>query len=124
MIKWFRALIGSGEHASTNMDDEAGEQAVLIHVHAEDVQSDYPVSDLATLEDDLQEIIGDLGEVDGHDIGSDDATVYVYGRSAEEIFAAIRSHLISGELTGRAKVTLRYGPPDSSERVVQLPHDR
>jgi hypothetical protein len=124
MIQWLRRLFGKPPEFSNEIRKEPSDQAVLIHILAEDVQTDDPVSDLATLEDELQELLQGTGEVDGHDIGSNDATVFIYGSSAEAIFAIILPHLATGKLTERAKVTLRFGPPDSPERVAQLPDDR
>ena len=121
MIKWIRNLLQTGPNIDEEVQESSSDQAVIVHILAEDVQTDDPIGDLATLEDELQELLGGGGEVDGHDIGSEDANVYVYGPSAESIFRIIRSHLISGELTGRAKVTLRFGQPGSPERIVQLP---
>ena len=101
-------------------DDEG--HAVLIRVDAADLSgSEDDIDDLATLEDQIQEAIGGAGEVDGHDIGAENATVYCYGSNADDMFNLMRPTLEQSSLAGKAIVTLRYGGPDSdSQREVNL----
>ena len=101
---------------------DAQGHAVLIRINAADLSgSEDDIDDLATLEDEIQEAIGDTGEVDGHDVGEEDAAVYCYGSDADEMFNLMRPTLEQSSLAGKAIVTLRYGGPDSeSQRMVNL----
>ena len=55
----------------------------------------YRDSDVATLEDKLARAIqdGDLGELDGNEIGPAETTLFMYGPDAERLFAGIESAL-------------------------------
>ena len=101
---------------------EGDQHAVLIWIDGARLSGAADdIDDIATLEDDLQDALQDEGEVDGHDIGSDDATLYFYGNSADRMFDLIRPVLESSTLANQALVTLRYGDPDcEDQREVQL----
>jgi len=96
--------------------------AVLIRIDAADLSgSEEDIDDLSTLEDDVQEALGAAGEVDGHDVGPTDATVYCYGENADQMFELIKPVLERSSLASKALVTLRYGGPDSADqRQVKL----
>jgi len=63
---------------------------------------------IAELEDEIQAALGDSGDVDGHDIGATDATIYCHGRNAVEMFNLAKLTLERSSLTSRAVVTLRF----------------
>ena len=93
------------------------EQAVLIEWNVE------PSTDfLFQAEDQLSTVIAaepTLGEVDGNDVGSGAATIYLYGPDCESLWEAI-------ELTVRAfnpapaSVTVRPGGPETQGRRFNL----
>jgi len=125
VIKWLRKFVHGTRYGTAEAGDDSLNQAVLIRIFAESLpDDDSAIDDLAMLEDELQQLLGYECEVDGHDIGGDDATVYVYGQCANSIFEVIKPCLASNALTKRAQVVLRFGPPGSDQKLVQLPDDR
>lgn len=99
------------------------EQAVLVHLDCRTLPEHiYEQYDLATIEDRLIEVIKreQLGEFDGNEIGSDEATLYMYGPDAERLFAGIESTLREYPLCQRARVEIRRGAPGSPLREVHL----
>jgi hypothetical protein len=122
VIKWLRKQVHGTRYESDDSLDDSIDQAVLIRIFTNTSPMINDIfDDLAKLEDEIQDLLGIECEVDGHDIGKDDAIVYIYGQSAESIFEVIRPYLLATQLTAHAEITLRYGPPGSSQKLVQLP---
>jgi hypothetical protein len=98
------------------------EQAVIVHFQ----YSADSLDPLFVLEDQLDEAVraAECGEFDGHEIAVDlsDGHLYLYGPSADELFAGIQPILAQTTGFGKLTVTLRYGPPEDgvSERVVVI----
>jgi len=94
------------------------EEAVLVHF--DDWKGN--LEDLETLEDSLSEIIESrsLGEFDGNELGPNEATLFMYGPDAERLFKGIETTLRNSLLSSRSRVVIRYGPPGSKEKIIQL----
>lgn len=62
------------------------------------------------IEGELRDLVAAHGEVDGHDLAVDggDATIYIYGQSADELWQRSES-LLRGCAVAKS-VTLRFGP--------------
>lgn len=118
----FNWLFGSGKALQpAQLDVDGDQQAVLIRIDGRNLTGSVEdIDDLATVEDLLIEALGDRGEVDGHDVGADDATIYCYGPDAVQMFELMRNVLASSNLTKKAKVTLRFGDHDAPSREFQL----
>ena len=100
------------------------QQAVLVHLDGKNLpNSVYQTCDLVTLEDKLIEAIscGKLGELDGNEVGPEDATIFMYGVDAEKLFAGIEKSLRDYPLCQNARVVIRKGGPGSSQREIKLP---
>ena len=72
---------------------------------------------LLALEDDVADVIeqADVGEYDGHELGlleADDAFLFMYGPSADTLYATVRPVLEGNALVRGGEATLRYGGPD------------
>lgn len=125
MISWLRRLVHGTRYESDESSEESFDQAVLIRIFADTLlDNGGAIVDLATLEDQISELLGDECDVDGHDIGNHDATIFIYAPSAASAFEVIRPFLVANPLTNRALVILRSGPPGYPEREFQLPNDR
>jgi hypothetical protein len=99
------------------------EQAVLVHLRGTGLpEKVYRENDLATLEDRLSEAIqqAGVGEFDGNEVGVGGATLFMYGPSAEKLFAAIEPVLRASPLCSGARVVIRSGGPGAHERLVDL----
>jgi len=62
-------------------------------------------------------------EVDGHEFGDGKATLYIYGRDADEMFRIAKPELAKHPSSADIVVTRRYGPatdPKSKELVTGL----
>jgi hypothetical protein len=96
-------------------------QAVIVHF---DNYGSRDLSRLHALEDRLIAAVdaARVGEVDGHDISADstDGTFYMYGPNADRLFAVVRPILEATDFTRRARVVLRYGPPEDHVREVEV----
>lgn len=95
------------------------EGAVLIELDGttlpDAVYSNY---DLATIEGQLSAIVEEeaLGELDGHEFGPRNTTIFLYGTDAEAMFRAIEPALREYPLCQGARVTIRQGTTE--RRVV------
>jgi tetratricopeptide (TPR) repeat protein len=97
-----------------------GEGAVLIEldgIHLPDAV--YRECDVATLENRIEEVLetGGQGELDGHETGPENTTVFLYGADAEALFRAVEPVLRDYPLCRGARVTVRQG---DQERAVVL----
>ena len=78
--------------------------------------------DMVDLEDTLIAVVErhQVGEVDGHEIGSSDGTIFLYGPDADLMLEAIKPVLLTHPLCAGAQVVLRKGGPGSTQTEVQL----
>ena len=98
------------------------DQAVIIILNGTSLPDEvYENCDTSTLEDLLQESLGDLGECDGTEHGPQDSRLYLYGSDAEAMFRAIEPTLLAYPLAATANVIIRSGSPGAPEREVRLP---
>jgi len=99
------------------------EEAVLISLDAQGLDDAvYQAYDLSTLEDLLSEQIepDGIGELDGHEAGPEQTTIYLYGPDAEELFSRVQPILASYPLCQNSRVVIRRGGPDSAQREVVI----
>ncbi|MEM9656637.1 MAG: hypothetical protein AAGA65_31475 [Actinomycetota bacterium] len=77
---------------------------------------------LDIIEDPLIEAINQagVGEFDGNEFGPDDAVLYMYGPSADELFSIADPVLQSLRLPTGSFVVKRYGPPGAEEVRIGL----
>jgi hypothetical protein len=94
--------------------------------HAVIVHFDYGSTDLKPLfdlEHRLEAAIAHAaaGEYDGNEVAADgsDGFLYMYGRDADVLFAAVRPVLEGCPFMRGARVRVRYGPPTDGVREVQ-----
>lgn len=103
-------------------------QAVLIRLEFASIDSDAvgrdsEVFDLATLEDALQSAMDDAdltAEVDGNEVGPEDATLFLYGSDANAMFRVVKPVLLRHALSQQARVEIRRGGPGAKSRIVLL----
>ena len=100
------------------------EEAVVISLDGQGL--DDAVShtyDLSTLEDLLSEQIepDGIGELDGHETGPTQTTIYLYGPNAEELFSRVQPVLATYPLCQNGRVVVRRGGPGSSQREIVFP---
>lgn len=100
------------------------EEAVLISLDGQGLDDAiYQVYDLSTLEDMLSEQIepDGIGELDGHESGPAQTTIYLYGPDAEELFSRVQQVLASYPLCQNSRAVIRRGGPGSTQREVVFP---
>jgi hypothetical protein len=61
-----------------------------------------------------------VGEFDGNEVGQGELVLYMYGPSAENLFATVLPCLRSSPLTSSAVVIVRHGGPGAACRFVRL----
>jgi hypothetical protein len=73
--------------------------------------STYKNYDLATLETQLSKILESeaVGELDGHEYGAKNVTIFLYGADGEEVFRTIEPILREYPLCDGARVSIRQG---------------
>jgi hypothetical protein len=83
----------------------------------------YQTYDLSTLEDLLTEQIepDGIGELDGHETGQTQTTIYLYGPDAEELFSRVQPVLASYPLCQHSRAVVRRGGPGPSQRETAFP---
>lgn len=107
-------VFDAGKHAG----EAAGEVLIeLDGIHLPD--SVYRDCDIATLENRLEEVleISEQGELDGHETGPENTTLFLYGADAEALFRTVEPLLRDYPLCRGAQVTIRQ---DGRERRVVL----
>jgi len=79
---------------------------------------------LYALENKLDKIItdGNLGELDGHDIEINlgEASLYMYGNSAENLFKAIKTTLENSPFMKGARAKLRFGTIEENAKEIEV----
>ena len=101
-------------------------EAVLIFLDGQGLDDAvYRTYDVCTLEDLLSEQIesGGVGELDGHETGPEETTIYLYGPNAEELYSRVHPVLTSYPLCQNSRVIIRRGGPGSDQREILL-HSR
>lgn len=61
-----------------------------------------------------------VGEFDGNLVGTDDATLYMYGPDADRLFAVVEPILRAARLPAGSLIVKRYGEPGAREEQVGL----
>lgn len=61
-----------------------------------------------------------VGEIDGNLVGADDATLYMYGADADQLFAVAEPVLRSARLPTGTRAVKRYGEPGAREEHHSL----
>jgi hypothetical protein len=79
----------------------------------------YKNCDIATLENRLEAVLEteEQGELDGHETGPENTTLFLYGADAEALFLAIEPVLREYPLCQGARVTIRQ---DAAQRLVVI----
>jgi hypothetical protein len=99
-------------------------QAVIVHLRLSDDEFGTPDERMAAyeLEDKLIETINsaNVGELDGHEFGGGEVVFYMYGTSADRLFAAVETILQTPPFPTTGYAIRRYGPPGSNESQVEL----
>jgi hypothetical protein len=81
--------------------------------------SETDFGEMIGLEEELRSAIGDLGDVDGHDIGQGEMNVFVLTRSPIRVFEMVRSLPSVARAMPRLRVAFR--PLDGDEYEVLHP---
>lgn len=94
------------------------DQAVLVQVA---IPTDGEIG-LDEIEDRLIKAIAraGVGEFDGNEIGSEGATLFMYGADADRLFAVVEPVLRSATLPAGSHALIRYGEPGAEVRRVEL----
>ena len=97
------------------------DEAVLIFLDGQGLDDAvYRTYDVSTLEDLLSEQIESdgVGELDGHETGPAQTTIYLYGPDAEALFSRVQPVLASYPLCQNSRAVIRRGGPGSTQREV------
>lgn len=104
--------------------DKVSEQAVIVHVPLSDGKhgTKEEFNHLLEFEKKLEARIIEVGvgELDGNEFGQGDFTYFMYGRDADQLFAAVEPLLRSDLFAKKGRVDVRYGGPGAAQREVEL----
>jgi hypothetical protein len=81
----------------------------------------YAASDGNALMEKLNTALGASGKVRNYWDGPRDTVLYLYGRSAEEMFQLVKPVLLTEPECQNARVVLRFGNPALPSRTVVIP---
>jgi hypothetical protein len=125
-MKFFRSLASTVGLAIATSSTEAApsppssEQAVVVRFN----YGSTDLNPLFTLEDRLETAIkkAGAGEYDGNEIATSgkDGSLYMYGPSADRLYAVVEPIFKSVPFMRGAKVTKRYGPPKDGVKEVTI----
>ncbi|QHC36308.1 hypothetical protein [Komagataeibacter xylinus] len=97
-------------------------QAVIITLNNKDLPPEvYEEYDLCTLEDEIEDVMGDAGVLDGHEFGPEAAQIFLYAPDAELLFRLIEPVVKAYPLCAKGSVEIRPGDAETKSRLVQLP---
>ena len=125
LIRWFGTLLGLATATATSTVQATppkNEHALVVHF----AYGSKDLTKLFALEEELEKAIlaAGVGEFDGNEVNVDgsDGYLYMYGPSADSLFAAIKPILEKTPFMRGAKAKLRYGPPQagSHEKISVL----
>ena len=106
------------------MVNAAEEQAVVVTIklNSGDMGSSDERQRITTLEDQLSDAIerSSTGDFDGDEYGGGVCTVYMYGPSAERLFAAVLPVLKKFHAPKGSFVVKRYGKPGARQDRIAL----
>jgi hypothetical protein len=113
------AACGARKNVISDKDNAVTEHAVTVHLPSP-AEGDELALD--QIEDPLIEAIdaAGVGEFDGHEVGPDEAVVYMYGPDADKLAAAIHPVLKSLPLPPGSYLIKRYGDVGAREERVNL----
>jgi hypothetical protein len=99
------------------------EDTVIVYLDGinlpDEVYKEYDLTTLATVLEDAITVHG-IGRFDGTETGIEESALYMYGRDADELFAAIEPILREYPLCQGGRVVIRKGEPGSPETEVKL----
>ena len=118
-MKFFEDLFGKRVEAAKPV-----EQAVIVHVPLSNAQ-DGTVEEfdhLIAIEEEMRAAIANagFGEFDGNEFGQGEFTYFMYAPDAERMFALVEPILRRDAHTSRGYALVRFGPPGSLQRRVDL----
>lgn len=95
-------------------DDFVYDQALIIRVpQANELGDEGALETIFGFEEEVEKKLPSKAGVDGHEFGDFEATIYLYGPSADEILTSSET-IIDKYFSGQgAEVTLQYGLPDN-----------
>jgi hypothetical protein len=99
------------------------DECVLIYLDGVNLPDDvYNECDTSTLEDQLIEAIkrDQAGELDGHETGERETTIFTYGPNADDLYRAMEPVLATYPLCRNARVVIRKGGPGSPQTELKL----
>ncbi len=107
-------VIGEPLHIPASNDNQ---QAVIVEIAGIDEPG---IKKLRTAL--ARKLQSSAGEVDGYDLGDEGGRIFIYGPSADELWAEIEAALRKFRSAGKIRVMLRYGPDgeDSEEKQIVL----
>lgn len=84
------------------------DQAVIITLNLKSIGENEVISLVHELENKIENVIPDDAELDGDEFGDGEATIYIYGQSADDIFVTIED-LLKKSVFDSINILLRYG---------------
>mgnify|MGYP003342074831 CR=1 FL=1 len=103
---------------------KAPDQRVIVHVPLSDGANgtSEEFAHLTDLEEKMEEAVvaAGVGEFDGNEFGQGNFTYFMYGADADLLFAVVEPILRGDSQTKKGHAVLRYGPPGSFQRKIEL----
>ncbi|HXG82143.1 MAG TPA: hypothetical protein VNJ05_10125 [Sphingomicrobium sp.] len=96
------------------------DEALVVQIEAPDLDWGFGYEELCDLGDELQEAIGEIGEVECADLGTDDSSLWCFGSNAEEMLTRAMPVLKGHPLAQRAIVSLQIGPDWKAKRSFRM----
>lgn len=117
-----KIVTGSQSDGPANQTDDDQALIIKIRLSDEDVGTEEDEDEMFKLDEELREAIAatQAGEYDGHEFGGGMFLVYIYGPSAERLFAVAWPILARREFKPGSCVIKRYGKPGANKVIVPL----
>lgn len=81
--------------------------------------SQHDFEEMIALEQELRSVVGDLGEVDGHDMGQGEMNIFVHTASPIRLFDNVRS--LPGVARAMPRLKVAFRPLDSEDYEILHP---
>jgi hypothetical protein len=101
---------------------QVAQEALIVHLRMGDSDAIGKRQDLFSLEDEIIDLMDKTseGEYDGNEIGEGVFSIYIYGSSAERLWALISPILMTFAIAPGSFALKRFGPPGSTEQKIFL----
>lgn len=106
------------DDGSDTTEDFVYDQALIVRIpQAREMGDEDMLQKILSFEEDIEKKLPPQSGIDGHELGDNEANIYIYGPDADLIHGSVEDILARYFAGCGAEVTLQYGSPDDDNTV-------